>query len=96
MLNAKHMCMFSDFSLKALINEWDVEVMGKNPFVKTGETSREVALRFQAGILKECPSAQLQLVGDLAEGGMCNIHCLGGTILYSVNKANIDEEQYAL
>jgi hypothetical protein len=28
------MAMFSDFSLKALIAEWDEHLMGPNPFVK--------------------------------------------------------------
>jgi hypothetical protein len=28
------MAMFSDFSLKALIAEWDENLMGPNPFVK--------------------------------------------------------------
>jgi len=39
MLNLGYMCMFSDFSLKALINEWNSDILGNNPFVRTGETS---------------------------------------------------------
>ena len=35
-LDAGHMAMFSDFSLKALINQWDSNLLGSNPFVKTG------------------------------------------------------------
>ena len=32
-----HMAMFSDFSLKALINEWpENSSLGKNPFVQVG------------------------------------------------------------
>lgn len=32
-----NMCMFSDFSLKALINQWDEQSgLGPNPFVITG------------------------------------------------------------
>ena len=58
-----HMTMFSDFSLKALIAQWDEKLLGTNPFVQTGETSSPVVLRFKAGELKECPSAQLQTVG---------------------------------
>ena len=37
-----HMAMFSDFSLKSLINEWSVPHLGPNPFVKVGETSTAV------------------------------------------------------
>jgi len=30
-------------------------------------------MKFKAGELKECPSAQLQIVGEMAEGGSCHI-----------------------
>ena len=72
-LDAGHMAMFSDFSLKALIHDWDEKLLGSNPFVKTGEIQGEVELRFRTSVLKECPSAQLQIVGDMAEGGRCNL-----------------------
>lgn len=36
MIDKKFLCMFSDFSLKALINDWDASLLGPNPFVKTG------------------------------------------------------------
>jgi len=29
--------MFSDFSLKALIKQWQENIMGPNPFVKIGK-----------------------------------------------------------
>ena len=35
-LDRKHMAMFSDFSLKALINEWSERELGPNPFKKVG------------------------------------------------------------
>jgi hypothetical protein len=38
--------MFSDFSLKALINEWDSHKLGPNPFKKVGETSAAFELKF--------------------------------------------------
>ncbi len=79
------MAMFSDFSLKALIHDWKEDVMGPNPFVMTGETSSPIEMKFKAGELKECPSAQLQIVGEMAEGGHCHINVMGGTIIYSVN-----------
>ncbi len=34
-LDKGHMVMFSDFSLKALINDWDSNLLGPNPFIKT-------------------------------------------------------------
>lgn len=33
MIDRGHMVMFSDFSLKALINNWDNKMLGPNPFV---------------------------------------------------------------
>ena len=62
-----HMCMFSDFSLKALVQNWhDKYELGPNPFVQTSEYTGNFVLRFNPGELKECPSAQLQTVGDMA------------------------------
>lgn len=34
MIDRGHMVMFSDFSLKALIAQWDQKTLGPNPFVK--------------------------------------------------------------
>lgn len=42
-----YMAMFSDFSLKALIAEWDAAALGKNPFEFTGETQGEAVLKFR-------------------------------------------------
>lgn len=81
-----HMAMFSDFSLKAFIKNWDAGILGKNPFKRTGEISGNATLKFSPGTLRECPSSQLQLLGDLVENGRCEIHCAGNTILYTVDK----------
>jgi len=37
--------MFSDFSLKWLISNWNQEKFGKNPFVKVGEYDSSLKLR---------------------------------------------------
>lgn len=96
-LKGKHMAMFSDFSLKALIASWDENILGPNPFRKMGqEFSETVHLRFDPNTLKESPSAQLQSVGDLSEGGLCNVHCLGGTIIYSIDAKKTDHNKYKL
>lgn len=87
--------MFSDFSLKALVNEWKEKYeLGPNPFVKTGEFSNVFEIRFNSSQLKECPSAQLQIIGDMAEGGKCNIHAAGGTIVYCVDNNKIKHDVY--
>ena len=95
-IDAGHMAMFSDFSLKALIAQWDEKLLGTNPFVKIGETAGDVQLFFKAAALKECPSAQLQIVGDMSEGGHCNLHTLGQTIVYTVNPQKVDKDAYRL
>lgn len=41
-----HMVMFSDFSLKSLIQQWDTAKLGPNPFKKIGETSAPFELSF--------------------------------------------------
>jgi hypothetical protein len=79
------MAMFSDFSLKALINEWDQTLLGPNPFFETGQTSNPIDMRFKASELKECPSAQLQILGEMAVGGYCHLAVMDATICYSVN-----------
>lgn len=93
----KHMAMFSDFSLKALIAQWDEKALGPNPFKKmASEFSETVVLKFEPATLKESPSAQLQSVGDLSDGGRCNVHCLGGTIVYSIDQKKTDHNRYRL
>ena len=45
-----HMTMFSDFSLKTLIKEWDEKYgLGPNPFFQTSEHSGNFVVRFKAG-----------------------------------------------
>lgn len=88
--------MFSDFSLKALINQWDSSHLGPNPFVETSSFSGNFKLRFSPGILKEAPSAQLQIVGDMADEGVCNVQAAGGTIVYCVNSERPEKSPYKL
>lgn len=89
--------MFSDFSLKALVKEWKEKYeLGPNPFFKTGEYSGMFEIKFDCSQLKECPSAQLQIIGDMAEEGHCNIHSLNGTIRYCVDHDKTKHEVYKL
>jgi hypothetical protein len=46
--------------------------------------------------LKEAPSAQLQIVGDMAEEGLCNVEAAGGTIVYCVDSTCLTETPYKL
>ena len=86
MLQRGYMLMFSDFSLKALINEWNTKVLGPNPFKKVSEFGGDFKLSFNCETLRDCPSAQLQIVGEMASEGYCNVSAMGGTIVYGVNK----------
>jgi len=80
--------MCSDFSLKALIKDWDETILGANPFVQVGTFSSSLTLRFDSSKLKQCEdSAQLQVLGDLCENGKAEIHALSGTIVYAVDSS---------
>ena len=97
LLDNKHMTMFSDFAVDALINDWDVNLIGPNPFKKIGTCHSQIELGFIPNDLKECPSVQLQLVGQLCEKGSMVIHAMSDTIVFGL----IDEkmtscEQYEL
>jgi len=97
LLNKGHMVMFSDFSLKALIPNWNAKILGPNPFVRLpGDFGGTALLKFDPIALKESPSAQLQSVGDLSVNGNCNVQCPGGTITYTINRKAADTKTYEL
>jgi len=89
------LCMFSDFSLKALIKDWDSSLLGPNPFVEVGSISRSFRLKFNPEILKNSPSAQLETVGNLCDKGHGEgstiVGAMGGTIAYTLKKFAADE-----
>lgn len=89
--------MFSDFSLMALIKQWkDMYELGPNPFVQTSSHTGNFVINFKAGYLKECPSAQLQTVGDIADKDMCCLMAAGGTIVYCVDSSKLNHNVYKL
>lgn len=94
LLDRGHMVMFSDFSLKALIQDWQEDLLGPNPFVKSTEFGGKFKLRFDPMILSECPSAQLQKLGELAGDGKAELNALPGTIAYSVRWSKADCSAY--
>jgi hypothetical protein len=91
-----HMVMCSDFSLKALIAQWGSNTkLGPNPFVQLGTFGSSFTLHFDPKTLSECPSSQLQKVGDLMkENGSANVHAMSSTIVYSLDKAIADNSHY--
>lgn len=46
--------------------------------------------------MRECPSAQLQFVGEMAESSAVNVRAIGGTILYSVDHNRKPTDIYSL
>jgi hypothetical protein len=85
-LDRGFMVIFGDFSLKALIKDWDHSLLGPLPFEQVGETSGTVRLRFHREHLIECPSSQLQCVGQLCGDNFAGVHALGGTIQFTVKQ----------
>lgn len=78
--------MFSDFSLKYLVTHWNTELLGKNPFVKVGEYSSAIKLRYDNEQLLKCVSTQLEKLGKLSNDKMeANVHAMGGTFAYSID-----------
>jgi len=91
LLDRGSMVMASDFSLKALISDWDENRLGPNPFVKCGTFSESFKLHFEAETLAACPSSQLQKVGELcAEKGHAVVSAMSDTIAYTVDPAKAD------
>jgi len=94
LLDKGHMVMFSDFSLKALIQDWREDLLGPNPFVKATELNSRFKLRFDPAVLSACPSAQLQKLGELASDGKAELHAMSGTIAFSVQWEKADCTAY--
>ncbi|CAE7839614.1 unnamed protein product, partial [Symbiodinium microadriaticum] len=87
LLSHSHVAMFGDFSLKALIKDWNEPVLGKCPLVNLGETSNSLRLEFSASALLECPNAQLQNVGNMCESGVATVHTMACTIVFGVDQS---------
>lgn len=86
--------MFSDFSLKALIRDWDAALLGPNPFVNVAEFSGNLVIHFDCNTLKESPSTQLAVVGNLSDKGdgqgSVLVSTMSSTIAYTITQAASD------
>jgi hypothetical protein len=87
----KIMVMCADFSLKGLINDWETELLGPNPFVLLGDTNIPIKLKFKQQTLLDSGSAQLENVGKLSEKGTATVGVMPSTIVYSVNKSSSED-----
>jgi len=83
------MVMCSDFSLKALIHDWDEKVLGANPLRNVGTFGTQVILRFDPEKLKGCEdSSQLQVLGELChDSGRACVHTMASTIAFTVDRS---------
>jgi hypothetical protein len=95
-IDKHYMVMFSDFALKSLIRDWDTNLLGLNPFKQIGVCSSFINLKFKPNVLKECPSSQLKMVGQLCEKGEASLHALSSTIVFTVDNSKIDASRYQL
>lgn len=86
--------MFADFSVKAIINDWDQSVLGPLPFVKMGECSKNINLYFDPDVLKASESNQMRIVGELCRDGKAGIHCMSETIVFGLNKPKAETTAY--
>ncbi len=87
LMDRGYMAMFSDFSLKSLIADWDTTLLGPNPFHHIGACEDHIELAFDVEKLQDCGSAQLQNVALMnASEGVCKakIKCMANTIMYTL------------
>jgi hypothetical protein len=84
LLGSGIMVMVADFSLKALITSWNTDYFGPCPFKNIGEVSGQFTLAFENETLIASKSAQMQVLGKVAEKNTVNVTAMGGTIVYTV------------
>jgi len=90
LIDRKSMVMFAHYSIMALVNTWDSNRLGTAPFVSIGNGSGNLCLKFKPKTLIDCPSAQLQRVGELCDNGTCLVN---GYTCYSVDQKKIGSHQ---
>lgn len=87
LINRGYMAMFSDFSLKGLIAQWDPALLGPNPFHHIGKCEDHIELVFDCNELRNCASAQLRNLGSLYDGiGKATMKCMGNNIIYTLRE----------
>jgi hypothetical protein len=90
------MVMMSDFSVKALMNEWTTprSVLGSNCLVKLGAAHHGVQLWFDKQQLRSCCSTQLKALAELSTSSTADIHCMSDTILFGINHQVAGQSQH--
>lgn len=96
MIEQKHVAMFADFSLKSLIAEWSVAIMGPNPFANIGDTCHNLSLTFDPEKLLESPNTQLQNLSRMCNTGKAYIGVMPQTIVFTVDETKAKTDAYEL
>lgn len=91
--------LFSDFSLKALINSWNEEMFGLNPFIRYDDFKKgEIKISFEKEKFKNSNLKQLQVISELVstkeEIGNISVKVLEETISFGFKEELLNTESY--
>ena len=95
----KSLVLCADFSLKCLINDWDENIFGKNPFIESDELSDGfVEIEFDKNKFINSGLKQLKVMGELIDKneniGNISLKVLEGTISFKIQ--NLQSEKYCI
>jgi len=93
LLDHKFMIKFSDTTARYIIQHWDAQILGTNPFVIKNNYSGKVLYKFDKAQLARSQSNQFRLISSLVTDDCFSINAhedtLGFTILNSSDKMNL-------
>lgn len=90
--------MFSDYSLKALINDWDTEILGLKPLKeigKVGELGKTPKEKYEKEIflmtdnIEKSESSQIKVVRLLSKTDKILMNCLRNTIIVGLDASKL-------
>ena len=98
-LEKKILVLCADFSLKCLINDWNEDVFGKNPFIESDEIKDgTIEIEFNKNKFINSGLKQLKIMGELIDKdenvGNILLKVLEGTISYKIK--NVQSEKYSI
>lgn len=96
-LEKKYLILCADFSLKALINDWNVDIFGKNPMIKYKEINEQkLEIEFEKKKFADSGLKQLKIMSDLVDDnndkGKIILHVLDCTVSFKLD--NLKDEKY--
>lgn len=87
-----YVAMFSDFALKALIDNWDESLLGAKPYINVGSRDDAFKLLFSREHVAESECYQLKSMAQLSTTDSINIHALKDTIEYTIDQEVYNKE----